>query len=349
MENLVFIAGMAVAYTVMLWWGALKLPGEKWQIMATIPIQKNGTGWKGLNLTYYGLLSANALLASSLLFLILMGSLGVRSLETLLFLGPLLSVCIPASRLVALWVEKKPATLTIGGAGFLGIVLAPWLVWLVKASLAPSLAAGMEVIPVTAALSVSYCLGEGLGRLACLSFGCCYGRPLSQSPKWAQMLFRNHPLVFTGRTKKASYESGLEGEPVLPVQVLTSAVLGLAALAGAYCFLNGWHVAALWVGVGVSGLWRAYSETLRADFRGRSKFTAYQVMALAGVAYALALPFIFATPPPLTPVLGNGLMLLWQPGTLLVLQGLWLLVFWHSGSSKVTASTINFHLVRDKV
>ena len=349
MNDLAFIAATAVIYTAMLWWGALKLPGEKWQIMATIPVRKNGAGWKGLNLTYYGLLSANALLASSVLLLIFMGSLGVGSAETLLFVGPLLSVCIPASRLVALWVEHKPATLTIGGAGFLGIILAPWLVWLIRSSLGDSVAAGMQVVPVTAALSVSYCLGEGLGRLACLSFGCCYGLPLSKSPQWARRLFGRHPLVFTGCNKKASYESGLEGEPVLPVQVMTSAVLGAAALAGAYCFLNGWYVAALWVGVGVSGLWRAYSEILRADFRGNNKFTAYQVMALAGVVYAVAVPFIFTAPLPLAPALPAGLSLLWEPGTLLALQGLWLLVFWYSGSSKVTSSTITFHLVRDKV
>ena len=349
MNNLVFIVAMAVIYTAVLWWGALKLPGEKWQILATIPVKKNGAGWKGLNLTYYGLLSANALLASSMLLVILMGAIDISSAETLLFVGPLLSVCIPASRLVALWVENKPATLTIGGAGFLGIILAPWLVWLIKAGLGSSVADGMQVVPVTAALAVSYCLGEGLGRLACLSFGCCYGLPLSQSPKWAQRIFRKHPLVFTGRNKKASYESGLEGEPVLPVQVLTSAVLGLAALAGAYCFLNGWFVAALWLGVGVSGLWRAYSETLRADFRGNNKFTAYQKMALLGVVYALALPFIFPVSSVMAPVVSLGLEELWRPATLLVLQGLWLLVFWHSGSSKVTASTINFHLVREKV
>ena len=42
---------------------------------------------------------------------------------------------------------------------------------------------------VLAALAIGYILGEGLGRLACLSFGCCYGKPLDQCGKVVSILF----------------------------------------------------------------------------------------------------------------------------------------------------------------
>jgi hypothetical protein len=55
---------------------------------------------------------------------------------------------------------------------------------------------------VMAAAAIAYAFGEGLGRLACISFGCCYGRPLHQCHPMVQPFLSRFCLTFTGHTKK---------------------------------------------------------------------------------------------------------------------------------------------------
>ncbi len=206
----------------------------------------------------------------------------------------------------------------------------------------------LPVLAVCSALSVAYAFGEGLGRLACISFGCCYGKPLTKCPPRLQKLFARHSFAFSGATKKASYESGLEGARLVPVQALTAVLYLACGLACLYFFLLGWLATALMTSLIVTQGWRAFSEFLRADFRGSGSLTAYQWMALISVAYAglmaLWLPGRSATPELLT-----GLSLLWDPWILILLQGLWLVVLLYTGRSKVTASTISFQVVQDRI
>ena len=65
-------------------------------------------------------------------------------------------------------------------------------------------------------MAIAYVLGESIGRLACLSFGCCYGMPLRDAKPPVARLFKNHNLVIGGSTKKAAYASGLADEPLDP-------------------------------------------------------------------------------------------------------------------------------------
>ena len=86
-------------------------------------------------------------------------------------------------------------------------------------------------------------------------------------------------------------ESGLRfrigGEPLIPVQPITSIVFGLAGLIGLGTFLAGhFRLAAIVPAVATWG-WRAVSETLRADYRGASRISAYQVMAFIAVSYLM--------------------------------------------------------------
>ena len=67
---------------------------------------------------------------------------------------------------------------------------------------------GIPVLPTFAAAAIAYVLGESIGRLACLSFGCCYGMPLREANPAVARLFHNHNLVIHGPTKKAAYASG---------------------------------------------------------------------------------------------------------------------------------------------
>jgi prolipoprotein diacylglyceryltransferase len=155
----------------------------------------------------------------------------------------------------------------------------------------------IAMLPVMAALSVSYAFGEGMGRLSCISFGCCYGKPLSQSHPLLKRLFRNRHFIFHGSTKKIAYASAMEGQPVLPIQAITSMIYCTVGLSGMFLFLKCRYTAAFLTTIITTQLWRVCSEFLRADYRGERKFSAYQWMGIGLVAYALALAYFFDAAP----------------------------------------------------
>lgn len=347
MTELLFIVGLGLLMAAMLAWGCKILPRERWQILATLPIRPEGNGeWRGLNLTWYGLLSANAYLVAVAVFWVLLRAVESPVLPLLLSLMALLGLCVPAARLVAWLVEKKRHTFTVGGAVFVGLVAAPWVVSGVNLVVP---AGRLPILPFLAALAVAYCFGEGLGRLACISFGCCYGRPLQEAPGWVQRLFARCHFVFRGATKKIAYASNLEGQQVVPIQALTAILYAVTGLLGTAAFLRGWF-APTFVGCTlVSQGWRVYSETLRADWRGAGRLSAYQWMGLACIPYALLLVPLFDTSSGLLPDLHLGLVALVQPLSLVLLQLLWLGIFLFTGRSEVTGARIAFHVHHDRI
>lgn len=350
MINEIFVVGLALLFALVLIWSWRTLPEERWQVLAVMPIRKNGgESWEGLNITYYGVFHACSITLASLLVLVMLGSVGVEPLDTVLLMAPILSVCIPASRIVARIVEGKPQTITVAGATFVGLILTPWLTLAARQALGERAADGLTVVTVLAAIATAYAFGEGLGRLACISYGCCYGKPLSQCPPLVRRLFRNHGFVFSGHTKKISYESGLAGTAVVPIQAITSVVCVGSGLAGLYLFLRGWFAVSAVTVLAITQLWRAFSETLRADYRGKGKLTAYQYMALAAVIYGLLIALAFPAPGTLNPTLMNGLAVLWSPWVLLALQGLWFITLYNYGRSKVTGSTVTFHVRENEI
>lgn len=350
MTSLSFLTLLAAACFGYLCWGFRVLPQEHWQIMAAMPTRRSGEGpWQGINLTWYGVLSANAYVAAIVLFLLLSGTLSLPLPLLGLFAGGLLALCVPASRLVAQLVEKKAHTLTVGGAVFVGLIASPAVLVIVNLLARASGSQALPVLPVLAALAVAYAFGEGLGRLACLSFGCCYGRPLADSPRWLRRLCGRFAMRFYGATKKIAYASQLEGERVLPVQAMTALLYVAAGLFGGALFLGGHYAWAFVLCVTVTQLWRVASEFLRADFRGTGRLTAYQVMGLLAIPYAVLLVFLITTPPLAAPDLAIGLMRLWSPVVVLLLQGLWLLILFTTGRSAVTGATMNFHVHHERI
>jgi prolipoprotein diacylglyceryltransferase len=163
------------------------------------------------------------------------------------------------SRLIARVVEKKRYTLTVGGAFFAGLLAAPWLVVLVNATIRDPFFPQLPVMPFLAAGAASYVLGEGFGRLACISFGCCYGRPVASLPVSLQRIFSPCAFVFRGPTKKVAYEGHLEGQAVVPIQAITSVVLVATGIASVYLFLAGRSASAFLLAVTVSQAWRCIS------------------------------------------------------------------------------------------
>ncbi|MBW2519432.1 MAG: prolipoprotein diacylglyceryl transferase [Deltaproteobacteria bacterium] len=350
MTNLLFILVFGCLCGIYLIWGVLVLPQERWQILATLPKHRTeGGAWDGINLTWYGCLSANAYLVALAVFLILTGTLQLPLSTMGTFIVALLAVCIPASRLVARVVEKKAHTLTVGGAVFVGLIVAPWLLGALNLLAKQTHAEVLPVYPVLAALGISYAFGEGLGRLACLSFGCCYGKPIDECSALIQKLFAPLTIQYFGTTKKASYASNLEGVRVLPVQALTAALYVLSGLFGIALFLSGFFIPAFVLMVIVTQGWRVLSELLRADYRGSGMLTAYQWMSALAIPYALLLPSLFSVQPVDAPNLWQGLTFLWHPGLLLTLQIFWLFIFLLTGCSAVTGATLSFHVHHERI
>ena len=230
MNDLLFLSGLAFILAHLLGWGFKYLPGERWQMLAVVPIKKGGEGrWQGSNLTYYGFFVATSQLISITLLLVLIGAMGFSIPRTIVAILLVLVCCIPAARLMAILVEKKRHTFTIGGASFVGILLAPWAIHFTN-SIFVANSSRLPLIPVLAAMSIAYTLGEGLGRLGCISYGCCYGKPLKECGRMLQWLFARASFIFYGPTKKASYEAQLAGEKLIPIQAITCVLFTSGAL-----------------------------------------------------------------------------------------------------------------------
>jgi len=183
MINTVFILVMTLALTGMIYLGFWILPAERWQMFGAIPLRKNSNGtWQGLNITWYGILNGLSYTLATALVLLLLGSIRLPLTVTLFLVFAVLGLCIPASSIVARIVEKKKHTFSVGGAAFVGILATPWIALVSIRLLAPP---DTAVMPVLAAISIAYALGEGTGRLACISFGCCYGRAVQDAEKMA--------------------------------------------------------------------------------------------------------------------------------------------------------------------
>ena len=349
MNDVLFLLGLAFILAHFLGWGFTHLPAERWQMLAVVPLRKDGDKqWQGSNLTYYGLFVATSQLISMTLLLILLGAMGLSILGTMLAILIVLTCCIPAARFMAMIVEKKRHTFTIGGASFVGILLAPWAIQLSNVILHPS-HADLPLIPVLAAMAIAYTLGEGLGRLGCISYGCCYGKPLKDCNRVLQWLFYRCSFIFYGSTKKVVYEGHMGGEKLIPIQAITCVLYTSGALIGSYLFLMGLFTPALIFTIALTQLWRILSETLRADFRGFSNISAYQKMGMMSVLYILCVIYFLHAAPYANPEILDGVGVLWNPSVILGLQLLWLVFFYTFGRSTVTSSTISFELIKKNI
>ena len=346
----VFLAAFAVSLTALFAWGFRTLPREGWQFLACSATRRNPEGeWTGVNYTFYGLFSAAAYTAAAALFVALSASAGISAAAAFAALAAVVAICMPASTWLVRVVERKRYGFTVGGASFVGFVAAPLVAAGVGAVSERFGGGGVPVLPLLAAMAVAYALGESIGRLACISFGCCYGKPVSETRGWVRRLAERYPFVFLGETKKAAFASRLAGIPVVPIQAMTSVVLGAAAWAGTALILAGKPAAAFGGVVAGTQLWRLYSETLRADYRGEGRISAYQWMAsaaaVAGVAVLIWGPDMGGP----APDLARGLSSISSPAAIVLLETLFAVVFWKMGRSTQTGSRISFHVRADRI
>lgn len=356
-SNLIFIAALAGFSGATLAWGISRLHRERWQFLAAIPRSRRSDGsWRCVNITYYGALTAFACVCAVALGATLLSALGVGAAPSLFLVCALLAICVPAAKIVAVIVERNFFRFTVGGAAFSGIVCAP-LVAALAGFLFREDGAGAEafpVVPACAALAAAYAFGEGVGRLACLSYGCCYGRKIATLRSAAARKFFSALAVrFDGECKKAVYAGGCGGEALVPVQAMSAIVNTGTALASTALLASGSPRAALIFAVAGTQLWRFFSEFLRDDDRGKGKISSYQKMALVAVAWTVAAVFVFgdggAGTPARPPVLAEGLRIFLSPATILALQALFAAVLVYTGTSRMTTSTARFSVVRSRI
>lgn len=344
------IALLIVLYGLLFWWAFRTLPQESWQFVASMPRMKLSDGrWVGTNLTYYGAWTATAVVFAVAMAIVLMQSVAVALDAITLLAVVLLGLCVPASKILARLIEGKANTFTVGGASMLGLFLAPMIIDGINLVLNWTGKGALPAAAVLAALSVAYAFGEGTGRLACLSFGCCYGVPLQESGPRLSAWFQQYHIAFVGRTKKAAYEGDLEAVPLIPIQALTAVMSVGAGITGVWLFLQGHMAASFLSTIAITQLWRVASEYLRADFRGVGTLSWYQILSLLGVLYAFVLTFWLDTFSPSVPNMRLGLRDIWSPGIILALEALWLGIFFFTGRSRVTASTLTMRVLRDRI
>ncbi len=345
----VFVSGVGLSFLVLLIWAFKTLPNEQWQILAAVPITKmRSLHWKGLNLTFYGVFVSLATVVAVSALITLTSSILIPVRVTILVTALTLVIGFSASKLVAALVEKKRHTFTVSGASFVGIVAIPGILATVNHLLDQG-SARISAIPFIAAMAIAYSIGEGLGRLGCISFGCCYGKPISECHPYIQRLLSRVAFVFTGKLKKIAYEKGMDGQKVVPIQAITSCLYLTTGLVATLLFLKNQYSISLILVTVVTQLWRVISETLRSDYRGPGHFTVYQILSL--VTIGLVLTMIFALDGAAAPVANAeaGLRSLWDPFVILFLEFIGLTSFIYTGRSMVTASTISFHVIKDRI
>lgn len=342
MDNFVLMLLFTSGYMLLLFFSLKHLPRERWQILASMPVrQKEDHSWTGINFTYYGFILSTAVVMATSLFMVLMLSMGLDLQRTTLIAMMGLGIGVPAAKIMARVVEKKKHTLTVGGAFFVVLLCLPAALNLCNSFFSTQI----PIIPSLAALMIAFSLGEGLGRLACVSFGCCYGRSINSCHPFFQFLFSRWATIFRGSTKKVAYEGKLEGVPLVPVQALSSIVNGLLFLAGTALFVQGYYLAAFILCLTGTQLWRIISEFFRADFRGRNRLLSwYQVMSLIAVVGAVLLVILLPAQQMRPVQLIEGLLSIWNPLAILLFQALWVAVFYYTGKSMVTGATMNFHI-----
>ncbi len=346
----IFLFAAAVLFTLLIVLGWRLLPGERYQMLATVPVARvDATHWQGVNFTWYGVLIATSVTIAMFFVLILSGSAGTALGPVLALLILTVGLCVPAARVVARLVEKKQYTFTIGGAFSIGLAAMPLLILLVNGCCLMLHEKPLDMQVMLAALAIGYILGEGLGRMACVSFGCCYGKPLDQCGPLALRLFNRLAFVFTGATKKAVYEGNLAGVKLVPIQGLTCVLYTATALMACHLFLRGHFRSAFLLSLVVSQVWRVLSEMLRADFRGFTAISAYQKMGLAAIVYGCGLSLFVPAPLEPLPDITQGLVVLFNPLLILGLQLLWLTLFFIFGRSMVTSASLSFAVRHDRI
>jgi hypothetical protein len=322
------------------------LTRERWQIFAAVPLKRiEGTKWKGVNITYYGIFTATGFVLGLSIFIIMAGSDPEGPAGMLVALLLLLLLFVPSAKIMAIIVEGKKHTLTVGGASFVMIIASP----VIAAGVNFFTGFNVNTAAFLAVLLTAYAFGESFGRLACISFGCCYGRPVESMSPAFRKIFSRMNFVFYGETKKISYHDNLDEVEVVPIQGITAVIYGITGIICLVLYYTGYTIGVFFIALCITQLWRFLSEFLRADYRGSGKISAYQIMSIITIPYFIMYFYIAGLERGYLPDLYNGISFIWNPLIIIILQIMWAGALLYTGRSSVTESEIKFSVVNENI
>ncbi len=214
----------------------------------------------------YGILTAIALLAALLLFSFTakhrdLSPLVVRNFSFWIVLSGL--ICARIAYVIFHWPQFSANYLNIfaywqGGLMFQGSFIGALL-------LSPIFLKthGLKFWPTADVLAPSLALGQGIGRLGCLSAGCCYGRP-TDAETWGALVFPHGSLA----------PANVHLWPTQPVESLGLFIIAIflvwAIRSDRKFFQPRGRIAALYLTA--AGALRLFLENWRGDFRGEALF-----------------------------------------------------------------------------
>lgn len=347
MTESIFLVIIGLYVTILSYIGVTYFPSERFQFLATIPYKKISDGrWLSLNITYYGLFNALGYTTGAFVVTLLLLSIGLNFIEILLIMALIFAICIPSSKIIAYFVEKSRSGFTVGGAVFVGVVIAPVAIFLTLYFLKKGVNIADYFIPILASMSVGYIFGEGIGRIGCLSFGCCYGKDLDtlKNPL-LKRIFSRFYTVYTGKLKKAHYSSQLCNKKTVPVQTMGIILYNSTGLITIFLFLNKFYFMALIINVFVSQFYRFFSEFLRADYRGEGEISVYQKMSIFNIIAVMCYSYLFGnSSKALNPDLLSGLSIFSEIKAIMPFLILLTITFIYTGVSTATYSITDFKL-----
>jgi hypothetical protein len=136
---------------------------------------------------------------------------------------------------------------------------------------------------------------------------------------------------------------------VFPIQAITAVLYCCAGIVGIHLFLSGHDQLSFLLTLSITQIWRFLSEFLRADFRGSLKISIYQIMAFLTVPYGFLISTLSTAGQAPPADLANGFAVLWNPLLLILLQLVWIIIFWFSGRSHTTGSILKLHVNQHKI
>lgn len=322
------------------------LPKERYQFIFTIPYKKLEDGrWMGRNITYYSFFNALGYTAGTVITTVFLLSYGLNFIQIFLMILLVFIICIPSSKLLAYFIEKSPHGFTVGGAVFVGVLVLPVAIYLSLKLTNSSIEFKNILLPVYAVISIGYLVGEGIGRLGCLSFGCCYGKAITEvKSNLLKKVFERFYTVFYGECKKISYASGGCGVKTVPVQPIAILLYITTSFISILMILNGFIVTAILTTTLVSQLYRFYSEFFRSDYRGEGKISSYQKMALLNILIISAYCYIFHDNTN-TFDIQKGLPEFLSLQFFILVGTVFIVTFLYTGLSTATYSVIEFKVV----
>ncbi len=351
-SNIIIVSGLFVFLSAIIIWSFYNLPKEKYQFIAAVPSFKTHEKWVGVNYTFYGLISASAAALGVTIFYLLMILPGYSSIMIIAVLLPIFMSAIASAKILASLVEKKKNVLSVGAALFTAFLISPIVTFAVNKYMSPFYGKSIDFIFFLTSASVSFLFGEGMGRLACVSFGCCYGKQVKTLKGVLYKIFSVFFIRFTGDTKKISYASNLQGKKIVPIQIITAFIYIFSGSLCMYLLLDGRVMASFLISSLCIFVWRLLSEFLRCDYRGGGKISVYQIFSVISIFLVILISFtcnIFSYNDSQNYEIYSAILKLWDPAYILMIQGLWIFCFIYTGKSQVTGSKIRFHINENEI